>query len=62
MGHLRADPGTGRQGREFGRQSVEHALHESVAQRTGFLFWTNETIGGMSRVFVENGEAAAAIG
>jgi hypothetical protein len=33
MRHLRADPGARRQGWKFGRQSVEHALHESVAQR-----------------------------
>jgi len=28
---LRTDPGAGRQGRQFGRQAVEYALHEAVA-------------------------------
>lgn len=32
MRRFRADPGAKRQGQQFGRQSVEHALHEAVAQ------------------------------
>ena len=44
IGRLRADPGPRRQGRQFGRQSVEHALHEAIAQRAGLFSRSHEPI------------------
>src|SRR4029077_21206376 len=44
IGSLWADPAARRQSRQFGRQSVEHALDEAVAQRASLFIRPNKSI------------------
>jgi len=59
LGHrtLRTDPGPRRQGRQFGRQSVEHALHESVRQRSGLFLRADQPIGQQQSKTMHEGPA-----